>query len=66
MREMYLDLVEELGDPEQVAREVDESVIRWHAARMPKHAAKDGWTTEEIDALQRAARAEAATYVAAG
>ena len=59
MREMYLDLVEELGDPELVARAIDESVIRWHAARLPKHAAP---TQEEVDAVQRAARAEAATY----
>lgn len=71
MCEMYRDLVEKLGDPERIARDVDESVIRWHAARLPKppkHSATDrsgalAWTTEEVDALQRAAREEAASYV---
>lgn len=58
---LYCAAVEELGDPEQVARAVDEAVIRWHAARLPKHAAP---TQEEVDAVQRAARAEAATYAA--
>ena len=61
MGEVYLDLVDEFGDPELVAREVDEAVIRWHAAQLPKHA---GPTQEEVDAVQRAARAEAATYAA--
>lgn len=63
MGEVYAELVDELGDPEQISREFDESVILWHAARLPKRAARDGWTTEEVDALQRAAREEAASYV---
>jgi hypothetical protein len=31
---IYQGLCEELGDPEQTAREIDEFAIQWHAARM--------------------------------
>jgi hypothetical protein len=38
---LYRGLVEELGDPEQLAREFDEWVIAWHAARMRAQAQPD-------------------------
>lgn len=38
---LYDGLVAELGDPEGVAREIDEWVIRWHAARMRGTSAEE-------------------------
>lgn len=37
---LYDGLVAELGDPEGVAREIDEWVIRWHADRMRRDPAQ--------------------------
>lgn len=31
---LYAGLVEELGDPEPLCREIDEFAIQWHADRM--------------------------------